>query len=513
MKRYGVVLIVMLTFYAIAVSPIANRSGVHIFSPDHHFTSSDSAYIDGLEYAWQEINGFCNLAAVTMALQSIGIEVDLHTLFAVSGIGFTTAYVKVNETLRLLAGSSMRQQAHYVTISELYNVDHSVFVDKNSPWAQQNLPAWIEWGVNASYVEGEGEAFQVLKATLNEGYPIVAWVDPYFLPPADYDLTRTYGQPMDPSNPVSGHAILIVGYNDTSGTVDILDPGVGSFGDTFGYPDDGRWAYTMEYTIFKTAWNALGYGMTIFKSVTGPSEDFTTDLGELIVERLSGNRTSNAPGSENVSYVNFGESAFREMSLDLTPDVLGTHLEQFADKESKLIELYLIGIVSEQSMTLQYLSYRTALATISRLLPDVNLTQFTQVASEALTHMEVLSNNNSLVEIFDPPDIDSLLIGTFMAIANNYDESNNMTTALAENVENLSEIAQHLLAIADSWKEASQALDTALSEHTTISTNPTISTELIDESSPLLLITMTGFASVVIVAVIVFYRKHSINAQ
>jgi hypothetical protein len=238
MTRYGIVLIVMLTFYAIRVSPIANRSGAIISSPDHHITGSGGAYIEGVDYVWQEINGFCNWAAVTMALQSIGIEVDLHTLFTVSTIGFTTAYMNVNETVQFIAGSSLRQQANYVTISELYGVDHSVLVDINSPWTQQILPAWIEWGVNASYIDGEAEAFQVLKATLNEGYPIVAWVDPYFLPPEDYDLVRIYGQPANQSNPVSGHAILITGYNDTAGTVDILDPGVGSLGCSWIWNDD-----------------------------------------------------------------------------------------------------------------------------------------------------------------------------------------------------------------------------------------------------------------------------------
>ncbi len=510
MKRCGIVLIVMLTFYTVAVSPIAIRSGDEMNSPDHHIANSGSAYIDGIDYVWQEINGFCNWAAVTMALQSIGIDVDLHTLFAMSAIGFTSAYINVNETLRFIAGSDMRQQAHYVTISNLYNVDYSVLVDINSPWAQQSLPAWIEWGVNASYIEGETEAFQVLKATLNEGYPIVAWVDPYFLPPEDYDLARVYGQPANKSGPISGHAILIVGYNDTAGTVDILDPGVGSFGDNFGYPTDGRWAYSMDYTALKAAWNALGYGMTIFKSAAGPSEDFPTDLGELIVERLSGNRTSTAPGSENLSYVNFGELAFRDMSLDLIPDVLGTHLDQFADMDSKMMQLYLIGITFEQSMTLQYLSYRTALTTIPRLLPDINLTQFTHMASEALTHMDALSNNNSLTDIFSPPDVDSSFVGTFIAIVNSYDESNNMTAAIAEHAENLSEIAQHLLVIADSWKDASQALDDALSRHSTISTSLTSPTEPLDEPSPLLFLTVTGFALVTIVAVIVFYRKRSI---
>jgi hypothetical protein len=250
--------------------------------------------------------------------------------------------------------------------------------------------------------------------------------------------------------------------------------------------------------------------MTIFKSGAGQTEDFPTDLGELIVERLSGNRTSTAPGSENMSYVNFGESAFREMSLDPTPDVLGTHLDQFADIDSKMIQLYLIGITFEQSMTLQYLSYRTALTTIPRLLPNINLTQFTNVASEALTHMDALSNNNSLTDIFSPPDVDSSFVGTFIAIANSYDESNNMTAAIAENAENLSEITQRLLVIADSWKGASQALDEELSRHSTISTGLTSTTESLDEPSPLLFITVTGFTLVALVSVIVLYRKRSI---
>ncbi|MHA1957926.1 MAG: C39 family peptidase [Candidatus Thorarchaeota archaeon] len=389
------------------------------------------------------------------------MPLSLHDYFAVSGIGFSMTYIRLDDTILFWPGAFFRQQYQLVPICELYGLNHSVYLDSTYEWTTTLVSAWQSWGVNASLIDGKDEAFNILRENIDAGIPVVVWADPYYLPPIDYDIARQYGEPQDPTAP-SGHAILAVGYNDTAGTVEIMDPGVGSFGEDFGYPDDGRWSYSMNYSILDTAWSPLAYGITLIKPGSGISPDFNSQLADHVANRLLGDWSEYAPESEEQFFASFGESAFRGLSLDMSVTGIASFLDELDTFQERRNTLFAIGFELESMIMLQYLSFRTALEALIGLMPDVDLTEVIEIGRTALPHFDVLSDNRSMTDPFYGEVFDSLLTTTFVSISDSYETSYDYELALDEYSEELNIIAGHLLGIADIWKATGEALQVAM---------------------------------------------------
>jgi len=422
--------------------------------------AEDYGHIDDVPYVWQEINGYCYWASVTMALQYIGVNLDLGEFFAVSGIGFSSAYIMIDEVQLFVSGSAFRQQQQVPAFCELLGIEHDAYFDSNSPWIQVAEPLWIDAGFNIELLDGSTESFQQLRNTIDEGYPAVLWVDPYYLPVEDYDILRDLNAQQDPASPSSGHAIVVTGYNDTSQTVEILDPGVGAFGENFGYPDDGRYSYTANYTTLDLAWNTLGYGHVVFKP-GDTVENQEERIGNFVVDRLLGNRTSYASDLEELFFAGFGESAYRGLSLDTTIDGIKNYLANYNDTDDWVPVLATTGISHEQFMSLQYPSYKSALESLPTLMPSYDLTEVVELGREAYPHMEALSTNDSWVSIDYGYD-GSELTTTYIGLARSYQTTEDIDETLEEYSEEIQSLADHFLAIADSWKAAGEALQLVL---------------------------------------------------
>jgi hypothetical protein len=429
----------------------------------HLGSSEDGVLIEDIPYFWQEINGFCYWTAISMALHKAGVPIDLHTFFAVSGIGFSSAYVRVNDTMMLLPGSLFRQQAQLLPFCELYGLSHELHVDQNSNWTPIAIEYWSRWGVNITSMNGQSDAFDLLRTTIDGGFPVILWTDPYYLPAEDYDIARELGIKQNTSAPEIGHAVLAVGYDETDSTVQLMDPGVGSFGPNFGYPDDGRGYYTIDYSTLDDAWEALGYGATILKPGNGSVPDFESRLGENIANRLLGNSTSYMPDTEELSYVSFGENSFRSLRYDMEPESIKSYIEHFETVEEKMWALLMIGVDLETMMTLQYLSYRVALETLPDVMPNTDLSQFLVEGRVALSHMEALSENGTLTDMHYLESCDSLLTNTFIGMAMKYNSTEDLDIALNAYEWQLGKVSLQLTQIADAWKSSGEALKAALS--------------------------------------------------
>jgi hypothetical protein len=70
-----------------------------------------------------------------------------------------------------------------------------------------------------------------------------------------------------------------------------------------------------------------------------------------------------------------------------------------------------------------------------------------------------------MTDPFYGEDFDSLLTTTFVSISESYETSFDYELALDEYSEELNVIAEHLLAIADSWKATGEALQAALTSN------------------------------------------------
>ena len=440
------------------VTTVDTTSVVKPFVP-----ATDYGHIDDVPYVWQEINGYCYWSSVDMALQYIDIPYNLYQFFAASGIGFSAAYIMIEDTQLFMSGGAFRQQQNVPVFCDLLGIDHKAYFDSNSEWIQVVKPIWLEADFNIELIDGSEAAFEQLRSTIDEGYPAVLWVDPYWLPAIDYDELRQYIYPQDPAAPSSGHAIVAVGYNDTAQTVEIMDPGVGAFGSRYGYPDDGRWHYTANYSTLELAWNTLGYGQVVFKPSGEIVQNQEERIGNHIVDRLLGNTTSYAPDLEDLFFASFGEVAFRGLSLDSTVNGILNYLDQFDETIDREDILRFTGYSHELFMSMQYPAYRGALESLPSVLPSYDVTEVVELAREAYPHMAVLSTNDSLVDLayrFDG----TLIASTYFAIADSYEVSGDIDEAVQEHSSEIEELAEHYLAIADSWKAAGEALDAILSD-------------------------------------------------
>jgi hypothetical protein len=282
-------------------------------------------------------------------------------------------------------------------------------------------------------------------------------VNPAWLPASDYDYLRDLGASG------GGHGILIVGYNDTDSSATIIDPGVGSFGDNFGYPEDGRGNYTkITYTNLIQAWSDRYFITVLLKSGGSPAEDSSKFLGEYIRDRLLGTAAAYYADPNTAVLWKFGEGAFRGLSEDFTFQGLTEFFDIFTgmdgEREFKASLLMFLGLGLEAQVSLQYLSYRTGLEALPSLMPDIDLSAFLIAGRQALPHFEAITDNSTLVYPNNLTAYTGPVASLFMSMADEYNSTGDLEAVLTAHQIELGEVSGHLLGIADSWLAAGNAL-------------------------------------------------------
>jgi hypothetical protein len=449
--------IAALTLIVLLVVPISAHEPAAIVDNKRTFTVSDAGLLPSHEYVWQEINGFCAWAATTMAMQYAGVELSMYDVFAASTIGFSFAYFRFDDTLLMYPGALYTQVEPTQFLADLYGVNYTLYVGGDIPALEQNVQVWESENIHVGVLDGQVEAFDLMRQTIDRGYPLLISVDPAYLPMYDYDFLRDEGLTG------GGHGILIVGYNDTEASVTIIDPGVGSFGEDFGYPDDGRGNYTsILYTTLIDAWSSRYYISNTFFPEPPPAAGVDDQLGPMIRDKLLGVGSIYSPNSPNALVGKFGQAGFRQMSSDITADGLKSYLKVFdgIDDETnfKASLLFYIGAGLEAQVTLQYLSYRTALESLPTLMTETDLIDFIAAGENALPAFDNLADNSSLIFPGNLTQMTGFVVTTFLQIADAFNASGDIDATLAPYENTLNSISADLLTIADSWLDAGNIL-------------------------------------------------------
>jgi hypothetical protein len=425
------------------------------------FTSFSSPSSDGIlppkTYVWQEINGLCAWAAVAMAMQYAGANLNLYDVLAASSVGFSFAYFHINDSMLIFPGALYTQAEPTQFLADLYGLNYTLYIGSDIPYLDQNIQVWESEGLSVSVINNQDEAFNLMRETINAGYPLLISVNPTWLPSSDYDILREH----DLTG--GGHAVLIVGYNDTTGVATIIDPGVGSFGDNYGFPSDGRGNYSeITYTALNNAWSDRYYISNTLTPLGDAPPSIDNQLGPLIRDKLLGVGTVYSPVSANAYYGKFGEVAFRTMSTDMTANGLKSYLSVFDgianEVTFKAAAIMFIGFGLEAEVTLQYLSYRTALESLPLIMTETNLSSFVEAGQRALPYFEELADNTTLIYPTNITKATGFVATTFKAIAEAYNSSGDIDSAFAPFESTLNNISAALLGIADSWRDAGNAL-------------------------------------------------------
>ena len=453
-------LVILLPLVSTPVGMNLDNSSINQIETNQVSQAPDAYHIQDVPYVWQEVNGYCATAAISMVLQSMGMDLSFHDLFSAMGTGFSAIYIGLEETRSFYPGVLIRQPEYLQFFFDLYGLEFTTYLDTREPFGRGGADNYDRLSVE--YIDFANSTtpapFDIVRDTISSGIPLAVAVDIYYLPPEDYAEYKQYGAPLDEWG--LAHAITIVGYNDTSQEIYIQDPGVGLFGDDAGYPDDGRWNYTMSYVDFNIAWQSAGYVTFKVTQGTDPIDNFEERLGEYLVERLRGDRLGYFE-EFNAFYLSPGKSAFSGLGLDLTVDSIAEYAKYFQEvnKDEALLSL---GHSMEMFLTIQYHGYRYGLDTIQKTLPGVDLTAFIDAANDAIPHFEVLTCNESIQTLVGIKSRDTLLFNTFGDIALDFQTSGNLEESIGNHQDGLNEIRYHLFSIANCWDAAADALEIGL---------------------------------------------------
>lgn len=490
-NKIGITIILVVSL-SVGVPRASTPDNANLLKIDHSL-SADSGEVTGVPYVWQELNGFCHWATLSMALQSIGIQLNLAEVFAASGAGFTAGYVRYEDSWVFISGPGYRQQSNLATFADFLGFEVEFYADTDSTDYGPPFSLTMQsHNVNWTEIDGWDEAIQILKIGIDNGFPVEIYVNIQNLPASDYDLFRDLGiTDTDPT-----HSILVTGYNETSDTVQIMDPAIGLFDDPATFPDDGSWFYKVNFTSLNQAWFGV-YGTAIIKPGSGRTEDFTQNLANFIVDRLRGDRNSYAPsGSEDAFFWNYGSNAFRAMATDFTDTGLSSFMDEFDEYNLQIKSIILqdLGMSIETRLTQQYEAYRAALNALPGVLTDLDLQEFASEGELALEHFEVFSDNSTVNTPFYIGGV-KMVTETFEKIAYQYEHEfdGDLSSAVSVYEEDLAEIRTHLIAIADAWDAAADALERALHGEGTF---------------PIVLLS-TSVCGIVVLALVIIRRRSS----
>ena len=241
----------------------------------------------------------------------------------------------------------------------------------------------------------------------------------------------------------------------------LSDPGVGSFGDFYGYPADGRGNYTeMTYTSLRNAWENRYFISILVKPLPDQTPTVEEELGPAVRDRLLGEPSAYFADATTALVWHFGQKAFRELSEAVTADGLIDYLSVFGDtpREFKASLTLFIGLAVEAQVTLQYLSFRTAVERLPHLIPSHDLGNLETSAQAALPHMGALSDNATLTYPGNLSRCHGFVASVFKTLADAINGTDDVEQTIREHSANLTVISNHLLAIADAWQAAGQAL-------------------------------------------------------
>ena len=162
-----------------------------------------------------------------MLINYYGVNTTIEEVLHSSGIGYSFAYIRFLTTRNPMAGAGVCQFP-LNTLSTL-----SLYGLKTDP--KSYLDPYIK-GSNAISDENWENYWSNVKGHIAEDAPILTSVDPFSIPYYREKLnitnTETHG----------GHAIIVIGYNESNQTVCYNDPGPGI------WDEEENGSYAVSYT-------------------------------------------------------------------------------------------------------------------------------------------------------------------------------------------------------------------------------------------------------------------------
>ncbi|MHA2224911.1 MAG: C39 family peptidase [Candidatus Hodarchaeales archaeon] len=421
---------IQLMFITNPFSFIAVQGHLQEVDSDSGSNNNDEILIPSVPYVWQEVNGFCNWAAVTIMLDYYtDIESNLAQTLALSGAGWGFSYVRSGPTVMMLPGVYGSQMEDTVFIADLYGLDTCLtIIETNENLILEDY--YADLGIEVLFLKNWEEAYNYLTSTLQASTPLLLSVNPGDFPFPDYkDYVDSNG----------AHAVVAVGYN--SSHVMINEPGIGSLTYQYGFSLRGNYT-AVTFSDFQKAWTArqlISMKFSINPSKIPANDELTQ---QHFIDRMTAKLSGNGYASGMVSPWKNGKEAFNALSSDFSIDKLSNWFYSlyltFNANKTKLSQVCSsLGPAYASTMTLLneslYRSYVAFSQAVTRY-PEFELDSSFQdmfLAMKGLTDLNTLkdplnqTSDTSFSEIFlkikeniDTKDI--LTVDTLNTIFNHY---------------------------------------------------------------------------------------------
>ncbi|MCX6666018.1 MAG: C39 family peptidase [Euryarchaeota archaeon] len=268
-----------------------------VFSPSYRSTAapvssntvdvinnSENHLIQGVPYVGQETNFYCAYATPTMLFKYYGINTTLHEVVYYAGIGHTLLYVKsvlLSPQHIFIPGISLQQLNDSIFLASLYGLSFNIWYPNQK--IVSNDDTWQQYW---SYV----------KENISQDIPVTTSADPYTIP-----HTREHYNPPD-NTTHGGHSILLIGFNETNGTICYNDPAPALWDD----PINGTYVYISKDILRSAVENT-----TATKFVIGTYQNYSGSSPLTLDERLE------KAHERNIQKINGDKTVYSELSLNL----------------------------------------------------------------------------------------------------------------------------------------------------------------------------------------------------
>ena len=298
-KKKTIIVFSFIVLTSLLSSFNVSSSDIHSFS-NNNLELPDSYIIKDVPYVSQETNFFCSYASSTMVFKYYGINLSLEDVLYHTGVGYSTIYRnKQNFRIPRPGWFNCQTSLTYEFISDLYGLSYEpCLVDSDLSDKEQWIKEWTN-----------------IKQNISNDIPIVAYVDELVLAADNLGFGIFYPL-LKNSNLIFGHAVTILGYNETNQSICYNDPIYGVYDKS----DYGiyRWA---DVEKFKTSTRRISNTMWVhlFIDISEKPvliEEAFNRSHKRNIEKLKGNSSIYSDNMGKAENTSFGINAVRRLRQD-----------------------------------------------------------------------------------------------------------------------------------------------------------------------------------------------------
>jgi len=344
--RKVLTVLVVLSIAIITISPNLSASKIYYKTVNDQETPETHIIEEDVPYVGQSTEFYCYLSSITMLIKYNGYNSSLNEILYNTGIGSALVYNRLFAPTRLPYGAMGLAgfDSYFSYLPEIYNLTYvSTHYNSSESSAEE---CWNKYWTR-------------VKENVSKDIPVITSVNPYVLP----HLWKY----IDNKKKIGGHAVVIVGYNESNNTVCLNDPGPGFWGEpengTYVNVSQDHFKQAVRKTKGQTHMVKLIYKPDGFKPVS--EQERFDKAHRKNIERMKGNAQSY---NNNIKYslkssrlgINGLKSFRRDLRIGLSHRFFTVWvIDKYTD--TQLLEGYYILSVEKNNAS-QYLLNKTYLS-------------------------------------------------------------------------------------------------------------------------------------------------------